>query len=413
MPVDPVPTLPSAAETVLTFLESVGRRSEAELYLGLFRKLPKESFAIIAPGGPVLRHALGSLVEQLRFLADLGLFAPVVLGLFDPQAAAQSSERLARRLPAVGLEPCPHPSDEQGLTGRLREELRQERVPIVHFVPGSADARERLLEVGRIAQALQTRKLVLVRRRGGLGPQSEQRIELAPGHGLTARAGGISVINLRTDLEGLRAARKLRKEDMELLEDVALLLDCAGPGRPETLSLLVNVTSPFNLLKELFTIKGAGTLIKGGTPIEHYTSYENVDRDRLRSLLETSFGRPLSPSFFDTPPLSVYLERDYRGAAIVLSSKVAPFLSKFAALPAAQGEGIGQDLWQAALRDHRSLFWRARPENPAVAWYVTLCDGMLRADPWQVFWRGLPPEKVPELVAEALARPPDFDKAQP
>ena len=37
------------ADVVLTFLESVGRRAEAELYLRLFRQLPKESFALIAP----------------------------------------------------------------------------------------------------------------------------------------------------------------------------------------------------------------------------------------------------------------------------------------------------------------------------------------------------------------------------
>ena len=40
----------AAAEAVLTFLESVGRRSEAEFYLRLFLKLPPESFGIIAPG---------------------------------------------------------------------------------------------------------------------------------------------------------------------------------------------------------------------------------------------------------------------------------------------------------------------------------------------------------------------------
>ncbi len=68
---------------MLTFLESVGRRSEAEFYLRMFHGLPKESFAVIVPGGPVVRSALGSIVEQLRFLADLGLYATVVLGLFD------------------------------------------------------------------------------------------------------------------------------------------------------------------------------------------------------------------------------------------------------------------------------------------------------------------------------------------
>jgi hypothetical protein len=82
----------AAADAVLTFLESVGRRSEAEFYLRLFLKLPPESFGIIAPGGTVIRYALGSLVEQLKFLADLGLHAPVVLGLYDPEQGAVSSE---------------------------------------------------------------------------------------------------------------------------------------------------------------------------------------------------------------------------------------------------------------------------------------------------------------------------------
>ncbi|HLV66056.1 MAG TPA: hypothetical protein VKY73_09585, partial [Polyangiaceae bacterium] len=94
---------PSAAEVVLTFLESVGRRSEAELYLRLFHQLPKESFALIAPGGPVVRYGAGALVEQLRLLAELDLFAPLVLGLFDPESVAASLERLGRALPSVGL----------------------------------------------------------------------------------------------------------------------------------------------------------------------------------------------------------------------------------------------------------------------------------------------------------------------
>ena len=50
--------LPATAEAVLTFLESVGRRSEAEFYLRLFRKIPKESFAIVAAEAPVVRRRL-------------------------------------------------------------------------------------------------------------------------------------------------------------------------------------------------------------------------------------------------------------------------------------------------------------------------------------------------------------------
>ena len=125
------------ADVVLTFLESLGRRSEAELYLKLFHKLPKESFAIIAPGAPVLRYGLGSVVEQLRFLADLDLAAPVLLGLFDPESGATSSERLVKRLPAVGLEASPHAADEPDVWIRVREELRTASDEVEPRVPAS------------------------------------------------------------------------------------------------------------------------------------------------------------------------------------------------------------------------------------------------------------------------------------
>src|SRR6185295_15882026 len=108
------------ADVVLTFLESVGRRAEAELYLRLFRQLPKESFALIAPGSQVLRDGAGALAEQIRFLAALDLYAPIVLGLFDAGPAAAGSERIARRIAASGLVPYVHTMDEPELGAKLR-----------------------------------------------------------------------------------------------------------------------------------------------------------------------------------------------------------------------------------------------------------------------------------------------------
>jgi hypothetical protein len=171
----------AAAEAVLTFLESVGRRSEAEFYLRLFLKLPKESFGIIAPGATVIRSGLGSLVEQLKFLADVGLYAPVVLGLFDPERGAQSSERLVKRLPPTGMEPCPHVMGEANLAEQLRAELRAERLPVVHFrVVEGQTVEDRLNELGVLAKALDTRKFVLLRRRGGRSARAHGKRELAP-----------------------------------------------------------------------------------------------------------------------------------------------------------------------------------------------------------------------------------------
>jgi hypothetical protein len=389
---------------VLTFLESVGRRSEAELYLKLFRKLPKESFAIIAPGGPVVRHALGSLIEQLRFLSDLDLFAPVVLGLFNPEAAAAGSERLVKRLPSVGLDACPHEMSEPGLAQRLREELRSERLPIVHFrSQEGVGYRERLLSLAALARELDTRKVVLLRRRGGLVAKNVGPLELAPGHALPTVDGRISVINLRTDRVQLMTGRHLGKREAELVEAAHALIQAKASD-----PLLVSITSPLSLLKELFTVKGAGTLIKPGTAVERRDSYAETDVAKLTALLEASFGRALEPSFFSRPPLSVYFESNYRGAAILFDEAPAPYLSKFAVEPEAQGEGIGNDLWQAILRDFPRLFWRGRPDNPINSWYQTVCDGMLRLRGWNVFWRGVDPSDIAALVARVEALPPDF-----
>jgi hypothetical protein len=392
------------ADVVLTFLESLGRRAEAELYLRMFRELPKESFAIIAPGPQVLRDGLGALAEQIRFLADLDLFTTVVLGLFDPSSAAVAAERVARRFSAAGLVPYVHSMAEVTLVEDLIGELRAERVPVVYFPMKEGDSVEaRLTRLADVARVLDTRKVVLLRRRGGLAPKGDRPPEL-DGPGRPANVGGwLSVVNLRTDRSPLLASKRLSKRDGELLESAARLIELVAPN-----PLLVSVASPLNLMRELFTVKGAGTLIKRGTPIVRHESYATLDVSRLRALVETSFGRSLAPDFFERAPYAVYLDEQYRGAAILHPGGTVPYLTKFAVLPQAQGEGMGYDLWQALARDHARFFWRTRHDNPILGWYLGVCDGMARTPAWCVLWRGVEPERIPDVIAEAQARPSDF-----
>jgi GNAT superfamily N-acetyltransferase len=389
----------AAAEAVLTFLESVGRRSEAEFYLRMFHGLPKESFAVIVPGGPVVRSALGSIVEQLRFLADLGLYSTVVLGLFDPESAATSSERLMKRLPVLSMAPSAHEMSEPGLVEAVREDLRRERIPVLNFrkVEGES-VDQRLAQLGELVRSLGTRKVALLRRRGGFRPLAGKRADTQ----LSVEGGRISIINLTTDRERI-APGMLSKRDTELLTASDRLLQLAEPN-----AALISITSPLNLLKELFTVKGAGTLIKRGSAVERHLSYATVDLPRLRQLLETSFGKELAPGFFDLPPLAVYLDASYRGAAIVHDAYPAPYLSKFAVQPEAQGEGIGRDIWEVLIRHHAELYWRSRANNPIASWYINVCDGMVRRAAWQVYFRGIPVELIPEAVAQAERRGADF-----
>src|SRR5438874_11373138 len=91
------------ADVVLRFLESVGRRSESEFYLALFRAEPKERFAAISVDANVARHATEAVVLDLRFLHALGLAPVVVLGLFEPTDAPQHAARIVRRLARAGV----------------------------------------------------------------------------------------------------------------------------------------------------------------------------------------------------------------------------------------------------------------------------------------------------------------------
>jgi acetylglutamate kinase len=172
--------------------------------------------------------------------------------------------------------------------------------------------------------------------------------------------------------------------------------------------LLVALTSPLNLFRELFTVKGAGTLLKRRPRILRLRGWDGVDPTRLRELLEASFGRVASSSMLDRPVARVYVEAAYRGAAIVCDTPLGPYLSKFAVVREAQGEGLGRDLWDAMIADDPSVFWRARAKNPIVDWYTNVCDGLARFPEWNVYWKGLAPECIASAIAYALSQPVDI-----
>jgi acetylglutamate kinase len=358
----------------------------------------------VVPAASAVRQGLGSLSEQLRFLTDLGLSAPIVLGLFEPAAAEPLAERLQRRLASAGLTPVPYLLGAADPVESLRQDLTGGKTPVARFaVDGELDLAGRFRTLARLASALDTRKLVLVRARGALKLASDRREAKALAHLLAVEAGAVSLVNLRTDAELLLGERLLRREDAELLEHVAGFLREVEPRSP-----LVSITSPLSLLTELFTVRGAGTLVKRGSAIQRLESYAQADLKRLEALLEASFGHELRDELFSRPPLALFLEEEYRGAAIVEPTEVAPYLSKFAVEPVAQGEGMGRDLWQAMAREFPRLFWRTRATNPIASWYLTVSDGMLRLPDWHVFWRGIEPALIPRIVETAIAVGDDF-----
>jgi acetylglutamate kinase len=386
------------ADAVLRFLESLGRRAEADFYLGLFRAEPKERFAAISVDANVARHATEAVTLDLRFLASLGLFPVVVLGLMDSAEAMEHAERLRRRLDRGGTPAVILSGEGEALAEAATKATRAETIPIVPMVPANgqvgpmnaAQIDERFVRLGALLSALQTRKLIFLHRPGGL------------------RQGGklVPMVNLTIDYDAVAASRDLsRKERVILAQSRRLVLERV-PHK-----LLVTVSSPLDLLRELFTIKGAGTLLRRGAVIRHHDGLGEIDRERMRALLTSAFGRPPDEGFFERPAADVYVEEDYRGAVVLRATPLGTYLTKFAVGNEAQGEGVGSDLWRCLVEAHPTFFWRARPSNPIDPWYVKQCDGLARRGDWNVFWRRLPVELIPSAIAYAIAQPIDIPPA--
>lgn len=401
----------ASAETqlVLTFLESVGKRQDAEFYLKLFREVPKPSFALVAIDSEILNDAMGLLVDSLQFLSKLDLFPVLVTGLDEvdpptPEEVEEDEQTLSefvRELDHRDLSLIIYPSTETDLTRKIVRDIELEHTVCIDF---SGDTTRSGFEaLGELAVQLASRKLVLLRTRGGLGPKGASQVNLSPSHVLPTDDNGIGVINLRTDYEPLLQAGILDEDERWLLSQTSVVHRHAP-------NLVTSITSPLDLLRELFTVRGAGTLLKTGSSILRTESYAGLDSSRLLALVETAFGRSVKPEFFSRHPLNVYFEEEYRGAAIVQPG-IEPgsaYLTKFAVVKTAQGEGLGRELWEAVVRDYPVLYWRARAQNPIAAWYSGQCDGMHRVGDWWIYWRGVPFERVPDLCNDALQRPYDL-----
>jgi acetylglutamate kinase len=378
-------------QIITRFLESVGQKADVELYLKLFRSQRKESFAVICASERIVNTALDPFHFDLRILAGLGLTPVVVVGLFEPKDADRQAARVHAwlledevRAQIVPLASALSPA----LVEVVRETVHMNTIPLLSLEPArdaSLDARFGLLR--ELVTGLETRKLVFLSTSAGLEREG---------------APPISTVNLNTDYEFLLAGGTLTRRHASLLRHSKNILD-QTPHR-----MTATVVNPLHLLRELFTINGAGTLIRRGARIESHRDPSTVDRARLGALIESAFGRTLAPDFFARPIERIYVDDQYLGAAVLAPTPVGTYLTKFAVDRQAQGEGIGGDLWAVMTRDYPRFFWRARPQNPISSWYVKNCEGVVRLPDWHVYWRGFAIDQIEPAIRYALGAPVDF-----
>ena len=227
-------------------------------------------------------------------------------------------------------------------------------------------------------------------------------IFLSPTGGLLDRQDRIiSAVSLTNDYDALMQQPWLHSGMRLKLQQINEML----MQLPDDTS--VSITSAAHLTRELFTYRGAGTLVRKGEAIN---SFENPDAETLaivKNLVEKSFKRILNDDWFDNlkEPL-VLLSETGRAAAIITSGvDGVPYLDKFTVTSEAQGEGLGAAIWQVVRARYPALYWRSRYTNPITPWYFQQADSSNRSAGWVVFTIGVEEfTQRQSCVEDSLAR---------
>lgn len=427
-------------DIILNLLYNLGGKREVERYLREYTQPGSPRSSVVKVGGALIENDLDDLASSLAFLRHVGM-SPVVVHGAGPQLSrdleaggiecrwveglrvttpevlkmahrmflregARLAEAIdahgvrARMIPSGIFEAVPDDPDRLGLVGRIvrvdlapvRAALEAGYLPVLSPMGVTADGQ--MLNVNAdtaaraLAEALRPGKVIFLTETGGI---------------LGGDGRVISAINLEEDHKQLIESGQVTGGMARKLTEIGDLLD-ALPSHAS-----VSITKPAHLARELFTHKGSGTLVRRGAAIEVFDGLEGLDMDRLRGLLESSFGRELRDNYFGGVLKAEALIAPYTAVAIVVDDEPASYLDKFAVTAEAQGAGIGASLWNTLIGRHPKLFWRSRTDNPINGWYMQRADGMERTDKWLVFWRGLKTsEEVEKAIERALSYEPSF-----
>jgi acetylglutamate kinase len=228
--------------------------------------------------------------------------------------------------------------------------------------------------------------------------------------GLLDEAGRvISAISLRTDYDHLMSQPWVHSGMQLKLEQISQILT----RLPDSAS--VSITSVGNLARELFTHRGAGTLIRKGEAVLEFAEFNAQTRQRTAELLQLSFGRQLKPGYFDQLPVECVLASESYGAMAIVLKGVngVPYLDKFAVTPEAQGAGLGAAVWQALVQRCPRFYWRSRVDNPVTQWYYEQGDASYTQDNWVAFSKGIRDfEQIRRCKKDSLKRAESWVKRQ-
>ncbi|KAF9577718.1 hypothetical protein BGW38_006886, partial [Lunasporangiospora selenospora] len=393
----------SEKETITKLLYNIGSRKEVEQYLRHFSSVESQKFAVIKVGGAVLTDELDTLASALTFLNRVGLY-PIVLHGAGPQlnnllekagvvpdyhdgiritdektlevarkVFMSENLKLVEALEKMGTRARPLPGgvftadyldrEKYGFVGRItgvnkdviEASIRAGALPILTSLAETPAGQ--ILNVnadvaaGELARVLEPLKIVYLNEKNGLY------------NGETGKK--IDVINLDEEYDELLKEPWVKYGTKLKIKEIKELLD----HLPRSSS--VAIISAGHLHKELFTDSGAGTLIRRGFKLFRHNALEQLDKDRLRKILEkedpeVKSGHVSVSSYLHqlengNQKFTAYGDEPYEVLAVVKSDDESgsgvPKLDKFIASKAAVLNNVTDNVWALLSKDYPSLTW--------------------------------------------------------
>lgn len=426
--------------TVIQLLNNISSKREAEQYLKYFTSVSQQQFAIIKVGGAIINDNLQDLASCLAFLYHVGLY-PIVLHGTGPQvnkmlerqgiepnyidgiritdshtmsivrrcfleqnlSLVNALERLGARARPITLgvfEADYLDKEKYNLVGRItgvnkapiESSISAGALPILTSLAETSSGQ--ILNVnadvaaGELARVFEPLKIVYLNEKGGIiNPTTNEKI---------------STINLDEEFDELMKQSWVKYGTKLKIKEIKELLDYL----PRSSSVaIINVQ---NLQKELFTDSGAGTLIRRGYKLLRRTSLDEFPvQDLLRRTLErgnSEYGYTTSVSTYmnelSKSKFISYSDEPLGVLAIVKEDSLVPKLDRFICTEAGWLNRVTDNVFNALLRDFKSLQWVVKEDDPNIAWHFDKSSGSYLKNGRVLFWYGVDDlETISEIIA--------------
>jgi len=246
-------------QTVLRSLSAVGATKEARFYAELFAQQDAERFALIVLDPRCLKDPLlEALISNLRILSDLGLSPVLLVGALDDDRTSVKfqSQRLAKELDLASVQIAKLNTASYQLIPEVRQKARMGMIPILEMTE-----RRGQMNLAKLVTELKPNKVIFLQPSGGLSSGDER----------------LSFINID------RLEDSLHLEELTTGQSrfIALVQELAKEKANEAVYVMA---SPLNLLAELFTTKGSGTMLRRAAPIMITPTLARTDKARLQAV---------------------------------------------------------------------------------------------------------------------------------